>query len=78
MNRNNIAREKLSKKQNDKVLLSLSALNENIRINSSNFTVENVVKEYINLPFLPINKEIIIGKIGVYNHDTLKRESKIY
>ncbi len=74
MDSKNISEEKILNEQNDKLLFSLYALNENIRISS--MCVDDIVKEYINLQILPINNKITINKIGVYNRDFFKRESK--
>jgi len=38
-------------------------------------SVEDIVKEYINFPILPTNKEITISKICVYNWDPLTRRA---
>ena len=39
----------------------------------SEMTALELVKEYINLPYLPTEKEIIIDKIGIYNRNPLTR-----
>lgn len=37
----------------------------------------DMVKEYIGLPELPVNCEITIDKIGVYNYNTLTKDSSL-
>ncbi len=60
--------------QSGKIILSTSSTNEMNRI--QNAGVYNLIKEYIELPLLPVNKEITIDKIGVYNWDSIKRKSR--
>jgi len=54
-----------------KIIASSLAIDENNRL--SNIQGIEFVQEYINLPYLPTNKEITIKQIGIYNWDTLKR-----
>lgn len=56
------------------ILLSESALKENLRILSQN--VIHTINDYIQLPLLPIGQKITIQKIGVYNWDPIERKTK--
>ena len=58
---------------NFKTILSTSAIKENE--NKKEYTEFDIVKEYINLPNLPINLEIIIDKIEIYNYSPNERNS---
>lgn len=57
-----------------KIIPSSSSISESSRILKIHVT--DLVKQYIDLPLLPTNKEINIDKIGVYNWDTCKRKPK--
>ena len=53
------------------LIQSKSMLKENKKC--SEMTALELVKEYVNLPYLPTEQEIIIAKIGVYNWNQLTR-----
>ena len=62
-----IPNNKKIKRNKSVVIPSYAELEERVKV--MNTDINDLLNEYVNLPFLPIGENINIDKIGVYNND---------